>query len=444
MSRFLVTCWPFVSHVLPQMSIASALRERGAEVAFYTGSAAHGLIEREGFSCFAFRRVDEAAVDRAVRELEVRAGAGRPRPRDVRRCFDRWLVDPIADQVADLCDVIEDWRPDALVCDLSMWGPIVILSETTTIPVALSSTFMGPLMPARDAPPPGVGLASPKGPVTRAAAWAAARATDLVARRLRARVDGLRAVHGLPPMGCPVNAHMGRLPLTLIPCIRELDYGRRDVPASVHYVGPCLWHPPARAETTRWLDQLPDRRPWVHVCAPTMAGGDPFVLRAATLGLSRSAVEVIGTLGGHAAPEDLGPEARAPNVHLAEWVSHAELLPRCAAVVTSGGTGTIMAALTAGVPLVVVPTTWDKPDNAQRVVEAGVGVRLSPRRCTPERLRAAVERVLSEPQYAAAARRVADRLQAAPGPAGAAQLLETLIRTGRTPADPIAMDGAGT
>ena len=157
-----------------------------------------------------------------------------------------------------------------------------------------------------------------------------------------------------------------------------------------------------------------------------MAGGDPFVLSAAARGLSRSAVEVVGTLAGHAAPEDLGRDALAPNVHLAEWVSHAELLPRCAAVVTSGGTGTIMAALAAGVPLVVVPTTWDKPDNAQRVVEAGVGVKLSPRRCTPETLRDAVDRVLGSPRYRRNARRIAARLAAAPGPAGAAAMLDEL------------------
>jgi MGT family glycosyltransferase len=430
MSRFLVTCWPFVSHVLPQISVATALRERGGEVAFYTGAQARDLVERAGFSHFPFRRVDEAAVDQAVSELEVRTGARRPRPRDVQRCFDRWLVDPIADQVADVHELIDEWRPDVLVSDLSLWGPIVILSETTSIPVALSSTFMGPLMPARDAPPPGLGLPPPKGPLTRAAACAAARITDVLARRLRARVDGLRADHGLPPMGCSVNAYMGRLPLTLIPCIRELDYGRRDVPASVHYVGPCLWHPPERPETTRWLEGLRDRRPWVHVNAPTMAGGDPFVLQAAAQGLSRSSVEVIGTLGGHAAPEDLGWRALAPNVHLTRWVSHAELLPRCAAVVTSGGTGTIMAALAAGVPLVVVPTTWDKPDNARRVVEAGVGLRLAPRRCTPERVRDAVERVLREPSFHANARRVAALLAAAPGPAGAAALLDQLAAAG--------------
>jgi len=85
-----------------------------------------------------------------------------------------------------------------------------------------------------------------------------------------------------------------------------------------------------------------------------------------------------------------------------------------------------MAALRAGVPLVVVPTTWDKPDNARRIVEAGAGVRLAPRRCTPERVRAAVEHVLGDPSYRARARELAARLAAAPGPARAAELLEEL------------------
>jgi UDP:flavonoid glycosyltransferase YjiC (YdhE family) len=95
-------------------------------------------------------------------------------------------------------------------------------------------------------------------------------------------------------------------------------------------------------------------------------------------------------------------------------------------VVTQGGAGTIIAALRAGVPLVVVPTVWDKPDNARRVVEAGAGIRLSPRRCTPARLGRAVERVLRDPAYRRNARRLGDLLADAPGPAGAAELLERL------------------
>ena len=48
MSRFLITLWPFTGHLLPQMSIAVALRERGHEVAFYSGEAVRETVEAEG------------------------------------------------------------------------------------------------------------------------------------------------------------------------------------------------------------------------------------------------------------------------------------------------------------------------------------------------------------------------------------------------------------
>jgi MGT family glycosyltransferase len=443
MTRVLFTCWPFVGHLLPQLSIAAALRDRGAEVAFLTGRAARDRVERAGATAFAFERVDERAIAATVAELEARAGAGRPRVRDVRRCFDRWLVDPIPDELADVEAACARFEPDVIVCDVAFWGPIVVGAETWPVPVALSTIFLGPTSPSADAPPPGLGLPSPRGPLRRAACRAAAAATDLAARRLRRRVEALRAAAGLAPLGTSVNAAMARLPLTIVPGVRELDYGRREVPASVRYVGQLPWRDAASAERSAWLDRIPGDRPWVHVAAATMAGADPFLLGAAARGLADAGVEVVATTGGRPVPGDLPPEAPAPNVHVAGWVDHTELLGRCAAVVTAGGSGTIMAALAAGVPLVVVPTTWDKPDNAQRVVEAGVGVRLSPRRCTPDRLRAAVERVLGDPAYRDAAQRMARRIAAAPGPAGAAALVDELARRRRAPEPAGAVPGRG-
>jgi MGT family glycosyltransferase len=434
-SRFLFTAWPLYGHVLPKLAIASALRDRGADVAFYTGSQLRRLLDEQSFEVFPFERVDERAIVGAVGELEQRAGMGRPSIGDVRRCFDRCLVDPIPGQVADVSAISRDWKPDAIVCDLPMWGPMVILAETAAVPVALASGFLGPPASRSDAPPPGLGIPSPKSPAWRAVAWGVGRATDLAARRLRERVDTLRATHGLSPMGCSVNDYLARLPLTLIPSVPELDYDRRQVSRGVHYVGPCPWQPSDPPGAGDWEEALPDARPWVHVAASTMAGSDAGLLRAAVRGLAGRPVEVIATAGGDV-PADLSPQGLPSNVHLAEWVNHARLLPRCAAVVTPGGAGTIVAALAAGVPLVVVPTTWDKPDNAQRVVEAGVGVRLSPRRCTPERLSAAVEEVLTLPSYRARAKQMAARMAAAPGPFGAAALLNRLA-AGNAAAKPL-------
>jgi MGT family glycosyltransferase len=424
--RILIASWPFEGHVFPLISVAHALRERGDSVAFYTGERLHPTLNGHDFPVFGFDRVPPAWE--RVHELERRT-RGRLKPlRAEQDAFRHWLVETIPDQVADLERLLERWEADVVLADFSMWGASLVLSETGDLPVAVWCTLMGPQIPGPDAPPTwGLGLAPGRTRAAAAGAWALGRATDVLARGMRRRIDELRARHSLGPLDCSVNEANGRLPLYLVGSLPELDYGRRDLPPSVRYVGPCLWHPPAPVETRRWLAALPAVRPWVHITEGTSHYQKPFVLRAAARGLAGEPVEAILTTGhDNRDPEQLGLGAVSGNVHVARWLAHDELLPRCDAVVTTGGATTVLAALESGVPLVVVPTSWDKPDNARRVVDAGVGVRLAARRCTPDNLRAAVHEVLAEPRYRRNAARIREQLLRSPGPAGAAELLEAL------------------
>jgi MGT family glycosyltransferase len=428
-ARFVFATWPFEGHAFPLVSIAKVLRARGDEVAFYTGERMIGPLEREGFTVFPFRHVDETSRMQ-VDEMLTRSGGRRQPLRAGYKAFRDWLVETIPDQVADLEEVRREWQPDVLVADFSMWGPIVILREAVPMPVVAWSTLMGTQLPGPDAPPWGFGLAPPRTGGARLRASTLRRVADLVAIGVRRRVDEFRADHGLPPLGCAVSAFAGESPLYLVGSLAELDYSRTDLPDTVHYVGACVWHPPTPPGAAAALDAIPDDRPWVHVTEGTSHYQRPFLLQAAVRGLAGRPVHAILTTGDQRDPEELGLTPVPPNVHLTRFVSHGEFLPRCAVLVTTGGANTVLAALQAGVPLVVVPTTWDKPDNARRVVEAGVGVRLSAKKVTPERLWDAVHHVLAEPRYRENAQRVAAALADAPGPAGAADLLQTLAATG--------------
>lgn len=423
--RFLFACWPFVGHINPYLSVAAALRDQGHDVAFYTGETARKTVEREGFTVWPFQYVSEELAYERVGAVDTASPGDRPGSTRVLRAFQDWLVGTIPDQVADLEPILEQWQPDVVVTETAMWGPILVLWETQQRPVAILSTLLTCLVSGPDAPPAGLGLPPPRTPRTRFVARAASLAAELLAIRLRRRVDRIRAGYGLQPLGCSVNVFTGRLPLYLIGNIPELDYERQDLPHSVRYVGPCAVDRET-GEGADWLDSVPASRPWVHVTEGTLRYGEPFVLRAAARGLGNQPIEVILGAGPQRDPDslDLGP--LAANIRVVQWVSHRALLPRCSAMVTTGGAGTVMAGLRAGLPLVVVPTTWDKPDNARRVAAAGAGVVLPPRACTPERLRKAVEQVLGEPRFRENARRLSDRLAAAPGPAGAARLLEAL------------------
>lgn len=58
MAKFLLTVWPFPTHLHPNLALAHALKEHSHEVAFFTAPGATPLIEGEGFRCFPFRELD--------------------------------------------------------------------------------------------------------------------------------------------------------------------------------------------------------------------------------------------------------------------------------------------------------------------------------------------------------------------------------------------------
>jgi MGT family glycosyltransferase len=433
MSRYLFTVWPFVGHINPFISVAEALRDRGHSVAFYTSPRVRPLLEDEGFTVFPYEHVEEDKIWAVIQAAETRASLGWHAPGLLLRAFRDWLAGTVPDQVSDIRSIVAEWRPDVIITETAMWGPILVLGETGRVPVAILTTLMGCLIPGTDAPPWGPGLPPPRSRATRLLARAVAKGGDLLAVGVRRRVNQVRAGYGLPPMNGSVNAFMARLPLYLVPSVPALDYNRRDLPPSVHYVGPCVWNKPTNAPTPGWLAEGPADRPWVHVTEGTAHYQDPFVLRAAAQGLANRPMEVVMTTGAQRDPADLDLGPLAPNVRVEQFVSHSDLLPRCAALVTTGGAGTVMAALRAGVPQLIVPTHWDKPDNARRVVEAGVGLRLTPRQCTARGLREAVERLLYEPQFRERARQLAGELAREPGPSRAAVLLEELAMTSSAP-----------
>jgi len=236
----------------------------------------------------------------------------------------------------------------------------------------------------------------------------------------------MRARYGLAPLRGRVADEYGRTALFLVTSTPAFDYHRRDLPPSVRYVGACLWDGGTMAEAPRWLGDLRRDQPVVHVTEGTIQTRAPLVLRAAAAGLSGRPMQVVMTTGRHRRPEDLDLGPMAPNVRVEQFVPHHHLFAHTDVVVTTGGAGTVTTALLAGVPLVVVPTQWELPENAQRVVESGAGVRIDPWRCTPGRLRRAVDRVLRNPRFRQNARRLGAALAAEGGPARAAELLEEL------------------
>jgi len=84
------------------------------------------------------------------------------------------------------------------------------------------------------------------------------------------------------------------------------------------------------------------------------------------------------------------------NMTGSEFLPQTSVLPMCDLVITHGGNNTITESLHFGKPMIVLPLFWDQYDNAQRMHELGLGVRLDTYGFTDEQMRHAVQRLLSD------------------------------------------------
>jgi UDP:flavonoid glycosyltransferase YjiC (YdhE family) len=182
------------------------------------------------------------------------------------------------------------------------------------------------------------------------------------------------------------------------------------VPASAGVEGPAL--APARAGA-----------PTVLVSRSTTPHGQADLLARIVAGVGSRNVRGLVTTGGQADPASLGaPE----HVQCFDWLPHPAVLPETDVVVTHGGLGTCAGALGAGVPLVCLPLGRDQHLNAARVEAVGAGVSL-PSDARPDAIAAAIDLVLGDPAYRAAAGRIADESRAAGGAPAVVADLESLL-----------------
>jgi MGT family glycosyltransferase len=417
MSKFLLTVWPIRTHLNPFMAVAHALRRRGHEVAFYTSAGVLDSLRKQGFTCFPFQAVDEARVGRAVRGL---VSDGSPK---------RWqelMLGTVPDQLRDLEDVWKSWQPQAVLCDVAMWGPILVLQELKGVPVTLLSHVASCLLPGPENLLPGMRWllkGTPLRPLAPAIAWIWQRLSAGVPRA----ANKLRETWGLPRLPGTVTDLTGTLPLYLVPGTAAFDGNRRDLPPSVHYVGPCLWDKDPDQPPPEWIATLPRDLPMVIVSEGTIYPDEPRLLRMAARGLANLPCNVVLIAGEGRSLESLNLGTLAPNIRVQTWTPLSDVLPVADVLVAGGDSETVMAALDQKVPMVLVPIILDQPEISWRVAVSGAGLRIPGRRCSPVRLAAAVSRVLKERQFRDNAARARDECRQYSGGDLAASLLEKLV-----------------
>jgi MGT family glycosyltransferase len=314
----------------------------------------------------------------------------------VARMLDRVLAGPAPDLAADLMDAVGDHRPDVVVCDMFALGAMVG-AEAAGLPyfVLMPNIYA---LPARSLPPFGLGTATPANVV---ATFRDRVVTAIIGRAWNkglSPINELRTGLGLKPIH-DFWDQVRRACKILVLTSPSFDFPA-ELPDNVRYVGPVLDDPAWALEATPPLPS--DVQPLAVVAMSSTYQNQERLLQRVIDALATLPIRAIVTTGPAIQPESL---RAAANVTVVASAPHSQLMRQASAVVTHGGHGTVVRALAAGAPLVVIPQGRDQPDNAVRVEIRNAGITLK-RSANTKTIAAAVNRLLADPQYRQSALRL--------------------------------------
>jgi UDP:flavonoid glycosyltransferase YjiC (YdhE family) len=157
-------------------------------------------------------------------------------------------------------------------------------------------------------------------------------------------------------------------------------------------------------------------------------------LRAVTSRVRAAGLRVIVGATLH----DFGPPP-GPDVVVAGLLPSHRVMPRVQVAITMGGQGTVQTAMCSGTPLVGLPLHGEQELNVDLAVRHGMGLAVSPRDADTPRLTQAVQRIVTEPGFAAQARRVQGWTAGTDGAGRAADaIVQFLAKRHPARAEPIA------
>lgn len=176
----------------------------------------------------------------------------------------------------------------------------------------------------------------------------------------------------------------------------------------------------------RMLPPRRDGRPRVCVTwGHTIAKCDPrrFLASAAVAALAGSGIDLVAAVSAEQRPL-LG--AVPDDVTVLVDTPLDPVLAGCDLVVSHGGAGTVLTALRHGLPMLLIPQLPDHLGHAGRVLATGAGELLTADDATPERIRAAVGRLLDGGKHRDIAESLRDEIANQPTPSTVADRLREL------------------
>ena len=411
MTHFAFLSPPYAGHLNPMLALARGLVDRGHRATFVAQADVGPKVSRPdiGFAPVGARTHPPGRLTRMTARLGGTTGLF-------------GIGGVIRDMAATtdmLCDdvpaMLHEIHAGAIVADQTEPAGGLVARHLGIPFVSVANALLIDREPS--VPPPFIGWsydASPWGVQRnlggyRIADWLMKPVFEVIGRRARAwRLGGIETVEDcLSPL------------LQISQSVQGFDFPRSSQSSVLVHCGPFR-----RPDRRNWPPV--DGRPNVFCSLGTLQGGRLPIFRIVAEACRDRGLALTVAHGGKLDATEAASLPGGPRVEA--FVPQRAVIRTASAVVTHGGLNTVLDALAAGVPLVVVPLAFEQGATAARVARTGAGLVIPRRQLTPMRMTEALGALLDTPSYRERAAALRDEIAVAGGVGRAVALIERATR----------------
>lgn len=417
MTHFAVIAPPLRGHYHPLSNLAAELIARGHRATFVHQEGARTLVEADG-AAFEAIAADEPAIEQwtsPMSRIRGLLGLGA-------------TINGMQRLTTTFCRegpaLMQRLGVDVIIADqLEPAGGLV--AEHLGIPwISVADTL--PMNREAGVPPPFVGWRydpSERGLRRNVGGW---WVSDRILKSFNQAIERNAAALGLHNRRRMEDCLSPLLQLAQL--VPSLDFPRTILPPYFHYTGP--YRRGDRAKFT--LPESKGKRT-VYASLGTLQGSRVRIFRKIAIACELLDLRLVLTHGGLATDGEL---KRLPGDTLAyDWVPQEAVLAQVDFVVCHGGMNTILDAAAAGLPMAVMPLTFEQPGIAARVERSGAGLMLSPH-ASAKTIAAAIARLRDEPHFRNRSQALRNEIRRAGGVSRAVDLIEQALGVSAQSAGP--------
>jgi rhamnosyltransferase subunit B len=413
MSRIVLTTIGSLGDLHPKIAIALELRKRGHSVVFATHKGYQGKIEALGFK---FHEMRPDGTDDSVeiaRMTDSRTGS--------EYVVRNWLLPNLRETYTDLMDAAKD-------ADCIIAGEIVYAARLVaeTLGIRWVSTALQPfsLFSAYDPPVLSVfpllaklrslGVTVNRGVINFAKSVTKSWAEPI--RQMRRELK-LPELVGNPLVDDKFSPYLVLALFSSVLAKPQPDWAANTVVTGFTFYDDNQNQSEFTPELRHFLDSGEPPLVFTLGSANVLNPGVFYQesIQAATQ-LNRRAVLL---MGGNALLENLPKDIIAIN-----YAPYSKIFPCACAIIHQGGIGTTAQALRAGRPMLIMPYTYDQPDNAARVERLGTSRTILRKQYSTSQVAKELSELIGNPRYVAKAAEIGCIVQGEDGVGVACDAIE--------------------